>query len=139
MIRPFATLVSRVPTSDVPIAAPFLGATAPPHARLRPRSNRSAGMSDTRSARAELEALLRDELWESAELFGGFLVASTSADGDATPPGERAACVALFADALLGKGEHRRALQHYRRALQLNGLASVAAADADASTPDARR
>ena len=96
-------------------------------------------MSDTRSARAELEALLRDELWESAELFGGFLVASTSADGDATPPGERAACVALFADALLGKGEHRRALQHYRRALQLNGLASVAAADADASTPDARR
>ena len=80
-----------------------------------------AAMTSARGLREKVESLLLDELWDSAETLGGLLATSTGVDG--CHPGERAAHVALFADALLGKREFRRALHHYARALELNRLA----------------
>ena len=71
-------------------------------------------MTSARGLREKVESLLLDELWDSAETLGGLLATSTGVDG--CHPGERAAHVALFADALLGKREFRRALHHYARA-----------------------
>lgn len=79
---------------------------------------------------------MADQLWDSAALLGGFL-ASANDPSDATPPVERAAHVSLYADALFGKGEHRRALHFYRQALQLNRLAPVPAVSAAVATPGA--
>lgn len=95
-------------------------------------------MTSSRGLRAQVESLLADELWDSAETLGGLLAShaqSRHADAEGVPAGERAACVALFADALLGKREHRRALHHYARALELNRLAPPAGGQTEAETP----
>ena len=95
-------------------------------------------MTSSRGLRAQVESLLADELWDSAETLGGLLAShaqSRHADAEGLPAGERAACVALFADALLGKREHRRALHHYARALELNRLAPPAGGQTEAETP----
>ena len=85
--------------------------------------------------RSQLEDLVAHELWDSAEILGGFLV-SASADGaDGVTPGERAQHLALLADALMGKREHRRALQYYRQALQFNRLGPRVVPGAGAATP----
>ena len=99
---------------------------------------RGAAMTSSRGLRAQVESLLADELWDSAETLGGLLAShaqSRHADAEGLPAGERAACVALFADALLGKREHRRALHHYARALELNRLAPPAGGQTEAETP----
>ena len=95
-------------------------------------------MTPSRGLRAQVESLLADELWDSAETLGGLLAShaqSRHADAEGLPAGERAACVALFADALLGKREHRRALHHYASALELNRLAPLAGGQSEAETP----
>ena len=95
-------------------------------------------MTSSRGLRAQVESLLADELWDSAETLGGLLAShaqSRHADAEGVPAGERAACVALFADALLGKREHRRALHHYASALELNRLAPLAGGQSEAETP----
>ena len=95
-------------------------------------------MTSSRGLRARVESLLADELWDSAETLGGLLAShaqSRHADAEGVPAGERAACVALFADVLLGKGEHRRAVHHYARALELNRLAPPAGGQTEAETP----
>ena len=84
--------------------------------------------------RQQLQELLSSELWESAELLGGFLLSASADGGGAVPPGERAQDLALFADALLGKREHRRALEYYRRAIQLSRLVPISPV---AATPSA--
>ena len=93
-------------------------------------------MAAARHLRAQVEALIADQLWDSAALLGGFL-ASANDPSDPTSPGERAAHVALYADALFGKGEHRRAMHFYRQALQLNRLAPVPVVSAAVATPGA--
>ena len=90
-------------------------------------------MNSARGLRAQVESLLKDELWDSAETLGGLLATSTVVDG--LHPGERAAHVSLFADALLGKREFRRALHHYARALELNRLAPTGGVHPEAETP----
>ena len=71
-----------------------------------------------------MERLLAAEMWESAEALGGFLCsASPRIPPDAVASAERARHLALFGDALLGKGEHRRALNAFRQALSVNRLA----------------
>ena len=87
-------------------------------------SRDSAGdMASTQQMRA-MERLLAAEMWESAEALGGFLCsASPRLPPDAVASAERARHLALFGDALLGKGEHRRALNAFRQALSVNRLA----------------
>ncbi|ACO64240.1 predicted protein [Micromonas commoda] len=80
-------------------------------------------MASTQQVRA-MERLLAAEMWESAEALGGFLCsASPRIPPDAVASAERARHLALFGDALLGKGEHRRALNAFRQALSVNRLA----------------
>ena len=80
-------------------------------------------MASTQQMRA-MERLLAAEMWESAEALGGFLCsASPRIPPDAVASAERARHLALFGDALLGKGEHRRALNAFRQALSVNRLA----------------
>ena len=74
--------------------------------------------------RAQMEDLVANELWESAETLGGMLLAASSSPTHADC-GDHARDLALFADALYGKREHRRALHYYRQALQLNRLAPL--------------
>jgi len=78
-------------------------------------------MASTQQMRA-MERLLAAEMWESAEALGGFLCSATGGP-DALASAERARHLALLGDALLGKGEHRRALNAFRQALSVNRLA----------------
>ncbi len=60
----------------------------------------------------EVASLVEQELFSSAVTLGEFMVAS--AGGVSAPPG----CTILFADALYGAGEWRRAATHYGRGVE---------------------
>eukprot|EP00899_Mesostigma_viride_P026447 jgi/Mesvir1/6988/Mv09127-RA.2 len=60
-------------------------------------------------------SLVDQEIWQSAVVLGQFLAAS----GMREPTGHASRNLVLLADALAGKGEHRRALVFYRQATQL--------------------
>ena len=99
------------------------------HRRGRQRGARlSAAMEAPHTSRVSASGLERLQqqvaelvdagLYDSAEALGSFLVsgAAAAARGGA---GAGPAHLVLLADALVGRREHRRALVHYRQALQL--------------------
>lgn len=61
--------------------------------------------------------LLEQNLFDSAEILGSFLMSATASNNDLAPT-TRAENLILFADALYGKKEYRRALNIYKQALQ---------------------
>ena len=65
---------------------------------------------------ADLKRLIDDGLFASAEILGSLLLARC--DTEAHPARERGDALALYADALFGKGEHKRARSYYRRAIE---------------------
>ena len=90
--------------------------------------------AQTRGLQAQTRLLLSQELYESAEVVGSLMLcASRSAPQDRLPPtgdGSHTESLALYADALKGKGEFKRALSYYRQAAQRRrvGMAAAAAA-----------
>ena len=78
--------------------------------------------AQTRGLQAQTRLLLSQELYESAEVVGSLMLcASRSAPQDHLPPtgdGSHTESLALYADALKGKGEFKRALSYYRQAAQ---------------------
>ena len=66
-------------------------------------------MADGLVPASAVRRLLADEMWESAELLSGLLVAAA----DESTMSE---ALVLHGDALSGSGQHRRALEHYRSA-----------------------
>ncbi|CAI5964498.1 unnamed protein product [Closterium sp. NIES-65] len=75
--------------------------------------------------RENLAYLLDQRLYESAEILGSFLV-SAAAPGSDVPAISRAENLVLYADALFGRQEFRRALNLYRQAQQLCKVAGHA-------------
>ena len=69
-----------------------------------------------------MKTLLAAEMWDSAEALGGFLC-SASGGSDVAASADHARHLSLLGDALLGKREHRRALNAFRQALSVNRLA----------------
>lgn len=67
--------------------------------------------------REQMAFLLDQNLYDSAEILGCFLMSSTISNND-LPAAARAENLILFADALYGKKEYKRALHFYRQALQ---------------------
>mmetsp|Transcript_55897 Transcript_55897/g.177140 ORF Transcript_55897/g.177140 Transcript_55897/m.177140 type:complete len:126 (+) Transcript_55897:131-508(+) len=67
--------------------------------------------------RQQLSDLISNKLWDSAELVGTFALSATGPGALSTP--DRAETLILLADALAGSKHYRRALSHYRHALQL--------------------
>ena len=65
---------------------------------------------------ADLKRLIDDGLFASAEILGSLLLARC--DTEAHPARERGDALSLYADALFGKGEHKRARSYYRRAIE---------------------
>lgn len=65
---------------------------------------------------AHLRRLIDDGLFASAEILGSLLLARCNTE--AHPARERGDALALYADALFGKGEHKRARSYYRRAVE---------------------
>ena len=63
----------------------------------------------------ELRGLLKDEMWSSAEILGSLLLSRSREDGES---GEKGEALALYGDALFGKGEYKRAQAYYRQAIQ---------------------
>ena len=78
-------------------------------------------MAFAEQARA-MKTLLAAEMWDSAEALGGFLC-SASGGSDVAASADHARHLSLLGDALLGKREHRRALNAFRQALSVNRLA----------------
>ncbi|CAI5525025.1 unnamed protein product [Closterium sp. Naga37s-1] len=75
--------------------------------------------------RENLAYLLDQRLYESAEILGSFLV-SAAGPGSDVPAISRAENLVLYADALFGRQEFRRALNLYRQAQQLCKVAGHA-------------
>lgn len=67
--------------------------------------------------REQMLFLLEQNLYDSAEILGCFLMSAIGSSADLSPTA-RAENLILFADALYGKKEYRRALNIYRQALQ---------------------
>ena len=61
--------------------------------------------------------LISAEVYDSAEILGNFLL-STLSTANAVPPSARVEFLVTYARALVGKGEHVRAITYYRHALQ---------------------
>ena len=78
-------------------------------------------MAFAEQARA-MKTLLAAEMWDSAEALGGFLC-SASGGSDVAASADHARHLSLLGDALLGKREHRRAMNAFRQALSVNRLA----------------
>ena len=89
---------------------------------------------EARHLRAQVEALIADQLWDSAALLGGFLASANPSDP--TSPGERATA-SRWPRTHCSAGRHRRAMHFYRQALQLNRLAPVPVVSAAVATPGA--
>lgn len=71
--------------------------------------------------RDQLQLLIDNNLYDSAEMLGCFLMSSTTSGIDISPS-VRAENMVLFADALYGKKEYRRALNVYRTAYHCSKL-----------------
>ncbi|MCO5589393.1 hypothetical protein L7F22_043360 [Adiantum nelumboides] len=67
--------------------------------------------------REQMQFLLDQNLYDSAELLGCFLMSSINSSTDLSPTA-RAENLILYGDALYGKREHKRALSMYKQALQ---------------------
>ena len=80
---------------------------------------------------ADLKRLIDDGLFASAEILGSLLLARC--DTEAHPARERGDALALYADALFGKGEHKRARSYYRRAIERRRGAGPWTGDGDGS------
>ena len=93
----------------------------------------------TRAFQAQARLLLSQELFESAEIVGSLMLcASRSAPQDRLPltgDGSHTESLALYADALRGKGEFKRALSYYRQAAQRRRVGMAAAARRPAQSP----
>lgn len=66
-----------------------------------------------------VEALLREKLYHSAEIVGGILLsrASMPSQQSQREGGLHAEALSMFADALKGKGEHKRATVSERESM----------------------
>ncbi|CAM6100971.1 unnamed protein product [Calypogeia fissa] len=67
--------------------------------------------------REQMTNLLGEGLYDSAEMLGCFLMSATTSNND-LPPSVKAENLILFADAVYGRKEYKRALNLYRQALQ---------------------
>jgi len=86
-----------------------------------PRRNAEGGPDAVQVAhlQAKVRSFAEDEVFEAAETLGSLMV-SLSAAGSQLPlagPGSHLKSLVVFADALKGKGETRRAIDFYHRAL----------------------
>ncbi|GLD94133.1 hypothetical protein PINS_up002744 [Pythium insidiosum] len=76
--------------------------------------------ADAETMQQQMEAFLRDGILDSAQLLGDFLVALASAAAASSATSAPALAFhsksfELFGDLLLQRGEHRRAIQYYKR------------------------
>ena len=72
---------------------------------------------------AQMRSLLAEELFSSAEILGSLLLSSSRDEQGSSEKGE---ALALYGDALYGKGEYKRAQAYYRQAIQRRRVAQGA-------------
>ncbi|KAJ0405808.1 hypothetical protein ATCC90586_008462 [Pythium insidiosum] len=100
-----------------------------------PASSRSLRHADVETMQQQMAAFLRDDILESAQLLGDFLVAlatSAAASSAAVAPSLafHSKSFELFGDLLRQRGEHRRAIQYYKRFWRLQPSATEWSSDA---------